>query len=522
MTGRRLSLWLCTAAVTLGLWAPTAFARTFEGAQPGQEPAPVNIYRLTLEAQTVGGGTALAYETVAPELAGNPFAADYYPGELIVELAGQIVIEDGGSLTIGTLSAGSEKEHSPVLRGACSPEGLIVVRPGGRLILKDVSLELEGQGLFIVQERGGLVELTDMEPEGGLIAWAPLMVNNTCQQPADLWLEEGTALAETMLPDALSTYVQDQGVQRWESVPIQWDTAPCGGQVSGEAALAGNFLDQDGAALPSVRPLTLTVHWYQPDKLIVTDTVWMGDTAASAKLELNGLPAEAAELWGEVSADGGETWVRWEQFERRGEGGHTSCVFSLPDSTPRHFRLRASNEREHRYWISDAFLLPEGRETPSDQGGNRGGSTAIVTPDRTPPPAPSPVPTPSPEPVPAPSPAPAPTPTPEPVPTPTPAPTPEPPAPSAQPSPSQPSGSTSPAPSASPEPSTSPAPSAPPEPSVRPSDMPSAPPEVTPEPAPGAERGREGPAPILQALLVGGGAALCVSVGIFAARRKRT
>lgn len=469
MTGRRLGLWLCTVAVTLGLWAPTAFAMTFEGAQPEQEPAPVKVYRLTLEAQAVGGGENLSYETVAPELAGNPFAADYYPGELIVELAGQIVIEDGGCLTIGTLSAGNEKEHSPVLRGTRSPEGLIVVRPGGRLILKDVSLELEGQGLLIVQEPGGSVELTDMELEDGLIAWAPLMVNNTYQQPPDLWLEERTALAETMLPDALNTYVQDQGVQRWERVPIQWDTAPCAGQTSGEATLVGRFFDQDGAILPSVRPLTLTVHWYQPDKLIVTGTVWLGDTAASAKLELNGLPVEATELWGEVSTDGGETWVRWEPFEHRGEGGRTSCVFSLPDSTPRHFRLRASNERAHRYWISDAFLLPEERETPSDQGGNRGGSVAVAAPDRTPAPAPS-----------------------------------------AQPSPLQPPGSPP------------PEPTAPPAPSDQPSAMPSAAPEVTPEPGSGVERGQEGPAPILQILLVGGGIALCVLVGIFAARRKRT
>lgn len=469
MTGRRLSLWLCTAAVTLALWAPTAFAMTFEGAQPEQEPAPVKVYQLTLEAQTVGGGENLSYETVAPELAGNPYAADYYPGELIVELAGQIVIEDGGCLTIGTLSAGNEKEHSPVLRGACSPEGLIVVRPGGRLILKGVSLELEGQGLFIVQEPGGSVELTDMEPEDGLIAWAPLMVNNTYQQPPDLWLEEGTALAEAMLPDALNTYVQDRGVQRWESVPIRWDTAPCAGQASGEATLAGRFFDEDGAALPSVRPLTLTVHWYQPDKLVVTGTAWLGDTAASAKLELSGLPEEVSELWGEVSTDGGETWVRWEPFEHRGEGDRTSCVFSLPDSTPRHFRLRAANQRTHRYWSSDAFLLPEGRETPSDQGGNRGGSVAVVAPERTPAPAPS-----------------------------------------AQPSPPQPSGSPA------------PEPTAPPAPSDQPSAMPSAAPEATPEPGPGPERGQEDPAPILQILLVGGGIALCVSVGILAARRKRT
>ena len=78
---------------------------------------------------------------------------------------------------------------------------------------------------------------------------------------------------------------------------------------------------------------------------MVTDTVWLGSTAATAKLELLTLPETATEVWGEVSADGGRTWARWENFQLREDDSGYAAMFSLSDSSPRHFRVRTSNSR---------------------------------------------------------------------------------------------------------------------------------------------------------------------------------
>lgn len=559
MAGKRLCLWLCIWTLVLGLFStPAGLAMTMEEPRPdGDGGDGLNVYQVTLDTRVIGSGETLSYETIAPEFAGNPFAADYYPGELTVELTGQIVIEESGCIAIGTLSSGHEEEHRPVLRGSCSPDGLIVVRSGGSLILRNVSLDLEGEGLFIVQEPGGSVALTNMELEESLIDWAPPTVDNTYQQPRDLWLEEGTALTGAMLPVTLGTYLQYQGTQRWITLALRWDMDAYDGQRSGECTLTGTFLDEAGETLASVRPLTLTVHWYTPGQLIVTDTAWLGQTAASAKLELKELPEEATEVWGEVSADGGKTWERWGEFQYQEEEDYVSCVFSLPDSTPRHFRVHAANEEEHLYWVSEAVLLPKEETKPSDQGGNRGGSTAVIRPSRTPRPAPSPTPeptsTPTPAPTPVPTPVPTPTPTPTPIPTPTPVPTlPPTPTPAAEPTPvltAEPVPAVEPTtapevtpsaavmapvtpatvppksvPSIEPRPSQLPSPTeeptAAPSPSVQPSATPSVVPEVTLPPSPAAAKA-ESPAPILQALLAVAGVAVCALVGVFVARRKR-
>lgn len=547
MVRKRLCLWLCIVTLALGLFsAPASLAMTLEGLRPDGEEADPNVYQVTLDARVIGSGETLSYETIAPEFAGNPFAADYYPGELTVELTGQIVIEESGCLAIGTLSSGREEEHRPVLRGSCSPDGLIVVRSGGSLVLRNVSLDLEGQGLFLVQEPGGSVVLSDMELDESLIAWAPPTVDNTYQQPRDLWLEEGTALTGAMLPVTLGTYLQYQGTQRWITLALRWDMDAYDGQRSGECTLTGTFLDEAGETLASVRPLTFTVHWYTPGQIIVTNTAWLGQTAASAKLELKELPEEATEVWGEVSADGGKTWERWGEFQYQEEEDYVSCVFSLPDSTPRHFRIRSANEEEHLYWVSEAVLLPKEETKPSDQGGNRGGSTAVVRPSRkpsepepTPTPTPEPTPTPTPEPTPTPAPTPTPTPSPTPEPTPSPEPTAEPtaeptveavPTPEGTPSavaaiapvtsataPPKPTAS----PTPTPEPVPSPSPSGEPASTPIPIPTPGTAPESTSSPTPTVADGPESPPPVAQAMLVAAGAALCGGVGVYVARRKR-
>ena len=388
---------------------------------PADEEAPPvsgdNAYTISLDTQIIGNGEWRSYETVSPALAGNPFVADYYPGDLTVEITGQIVIESGGNLVIGTMSEGDPSQASPVIRGALLQDGLIVVKAGGSLTLKTVEFDLSGDGLLIVQEPGGSVYFADTELDGDLIQWAPPMVDNAYHQPSDLWLEEGTVLTEALLPGTLKTYLQHQGIQQWTDIPLQWNLSNYEEQASGELILAGHFLGVDDQILASSRPLELVVHWYRPDQIVVTNAVWMGETAASAKLEVEQLPDMASAVWGEVSLDGGETWERWNDFYVREGDEVTACVFYLSDDTPRHFRICASfvSRFYRQYWASNSFLLPE--EDHDDSGGNRGGIIAPVIPEREPE-EPEPDPTPEPDPS---EPEPAPTPTP-PRPRPTPGP----------------------------------------------------------------------------------------------------
>lgn len=352
-----------------------------------------DVYRVCLNPQTIGSGAFLSFETVSPSLAGNPFAEAYYPGELTVEITGQIVIDSGGSLVIGTMSEGDPSQPSPVIQGTLLQNGLIVVKKGGSLTLKTVQCDLSGEGLLIVQEPGGSVYLADTQLNGDMVRWAPPMVDDTYQQPSDLWLEEGTVLTEALLPATLKTNLQYQGVQQWTDIPIRWDLSTYREQSSGELTLTGCFLDGDGNVLASTRSLEIMIHWYKPDKIVVTDAVWMGETAASAKLQAEALPDMATDTWGEVSTDDGATWQRWEDFQIRESDEVTACIFYLPDNTPRHFRICASfiSRNYHQYWASDSFLLPE--EETDNSGGDRGGSITPIPPERepeTPEPAPEP------------------------------------------------------------------------------------------------------------------------------------
>lgn len=572
MVRNRLCAWLCIWTLTLGLFsAPACLALTLEGPRPGGELPVAGAYHVTLDAQVIGRGEALSYETVPPK-PGVTVPEGLYPGELTVELAGQIVIEDGGCLAIGTMSHNDPSQKSPVLHGVLSPDGLIVVRGGGRLILRGVTLdELTGEGLLIVQEAGGSVEAHSTQLSDDLVRWGPPTVNNTWDQPRDLWLEEGTVLTEAMLPDTLDAYLEYRGVQSKATLSLKWDMDAHEDQTEGERALTGTFLDEDGEALASVRRLTLTVRWYKPDQLVITNTSWRGDTSAVAELRLKEIPEDAEDnVWGEISTDGGATWERWEDFTWQEEASGVSCLFHVTGSTPRHFRVRAADEWAHLYWVSEAVMLPKKETKPSDQGGNRGGSTAVVRPSRAPTPTSSPTPTPEPTPTPTPAPTPIPTPTPtprsepapassvghgilapaggmpypygssvangyanvppgstaSPVEDPTPAPEVTPPAAGtatpvapATPAPT-PAVKPTPVLAAETTPAATPAPSPTPTPTPAPTPSPSPAPPVTPSPSPAAA-GTQSPAPVLQVLLAAAGVAACALVGVLTARRKR-
>lgn len=510
MAGKRFSIWLCILTVTMGfLQSPAVFAMTLEGSRPGGELPAYGAYQVTLDAQVIGNGKTLSYETVSPRPTGVDVPEGFYPGELTVELAGQIVIEDGGCLSIGTMSHDDPSQKSPVLHGALSTDGLIVVRRGGRLVLKGVTLdELTGEGLLIVQEEGGSVEAHSTELSDDLVSWGPMTVNNFWDQPRDLWLEEGTVLTGTMLPDTLDTYLQYRGAQWKTTLTLRWDLDDYEDQTNGEYTLTGAFLDETGEALASVRRLALTVHWYKPDHLVIMSTSWRGDTSATAELRLKELPEDARDnVWGEISTDGGATWDRCEDFTWQEEVSGISCLFHVQGSAPRYFRVRAADERGHLYWVSDAVLLPKEETKPSDQGGNRGGSTAVIEPSRTPEPAPTPVPTPTSTPASTSVLTPTPTPVTEPAPTVDPTIAPAIP-------PAEETASAAP-PSAEPAPTPSVGHDALDSPST-----PSADPASTPSPSAARVRA-ESPDPILQVLLAAAGVAFCVLVGVFVTHKKR-
>ena len=361
------------------------------GTYPGTpSPAPTApCYALTLGNRTIGDGELLEYTAVSPVFAGRDLPEGMYAGEIQLELTGPVVVESGGCLAVGTLSIGSDAEISPVIRGTLTEEGIIVVKAGGQLKLTQVVAETTGTGLLIVQEPGGLVTMTASEIPEGLVRWAPPVVNNQNDAPDDLWLEEGTALTPAQLPASLRTNLQYRGTETREEIQVVWDMADYAGQTTGEYILTGRFLDAAGEELASSLPLTLTVHWYSPQTLAVTQALWKGDQACSASFLLLELP-EHAEVWGEISSDGGKTWSRWPAFDyTTQEDGTVWCTFYELENQPHSYRVVAEHLWEPSFWATKAFCLPED-DGGDDLDGNRGGSTSPDTPEREPAPVTTP------------------------------------------------------------------------------------------------------------------------------------
>lgn len=460
------ALLLCgQGAVATAAAGPDSAPATTETAQ--QASADVPVYTETLQDRHIRGGQTLSYTTVSSQFADMPPMEGIYPGALTITIAGTVVVEAGGCLNIGTLSVGGGEE-SPVLSWA--PDARIVVEAGGCLKLTGVQFAGVQETPVIYQETGGSVLLQATPVEEGWVAWSAPVVNNLDRAPDDLWLEVGTALTAELLPAAWSAEVEAQGTTQWTELALAWDLTGCAGQTEGQATVPGQFLDETGAVLSSLRPLELTVHWYTPQELVVTDAVWKGDTVPSAQLTVPWLPEEAT-VWGEVSTDDGESWTRWDDPETffivPVEGGGYACVFALPDATPRLFRLAARSPEDPCGWRSEAFALsPNGT---GDSEGNHGGSILPDTPERDPT-LPAPTPTVTPTPTPAMQADPSPTPATQEAPTPTPEPTPTA---SAQ-------AGANPQPAATPQPTAGPqtgaVPAATPQPAVKP--------ETTPGPAP--------------------------------------
>ena len=109
----------------------------------GDEGAAALTFTETLQNCRIESGETLSFTTISSSFAGTQIPG-YYPGELTVSIEGDIIIEAGGTLAIGTLSIGGS-EASPVVTGS----GSIIVEPGGELRLIQAVLQAEG-GLKIV------------------------------------------------------------------------------------------------------------------------------------------------------------------------------------------------------------------------------------------------------------------------------------------------------------------------------------------------------------------------------------
>lgn len=353
------------------------------------EKAQPESCTVTLNSQVIEDGQTLSYTTISAAFAGGSVPEGYYPGELTVELAGEIVVEAGGRLDIGTLSIGGA-EASPVIAGT----GQIVVKKGGRLKLTGAVLAPQGQGPMIIQEAGGSVELVMTPVEDGIVQWSVPLVNNLYDSPDDVWIEVGTVLTGNLLPASMQTAIQEEGHEDYVEIPLSWDLSGYDGRTDGEYVLSGEFLDEAGQPLSSLLPLELTVHWYTPGILVVTEAEWKGSTVPTVELIVQELP-EYANVWGEVSTDGGVTWSRWEDedlfFVVEAEPEGWACIFAVSDEMSGLFRVVAEDPWADEYtcWRSAAFSMcaPEDGE---DSGGNRGGSTTPSSPDRQPEPAPRP------------------------------------------------------------------------------------------------------------------------------------
>lgn len=318
---------------------PGGTANPAEDTEP-EEPAGES-YMVVLDSCVIPEGETLSYTTISSAFAGIPMEEGYYPGELTIQLTGTVIVEAGGSLEIGTLSIGGQ-EASPVITGA----GQIVVQSGGSLRLSSVVLEPQGSAPLIVQETGGSVELQYTAAEDGVIQWAGPLVNNRYDSLRDVWLEVGTILTGDLLPAALDTVLQQEGQETEVEMPLSWDLSGYDGRTQGELDLSGTFLDESGQPLISLAPLEITVRWYTPGTLVVTDAQWKGSNVPSVQLTVPELPEDADVIWGEVSTDGGVTWTRWENggdffiVETEPEGW--ACIFDLHDQTPALFRVAAS------------------------------------------------------------------------------------------------------------------------------------------------------------------------------------
>lgn len=364
--------------------APPVESKPEAPSTPPAEPETPDIpsYTVTLGPCTIGAGESKTYTTISPEFAGGRLPEGYYPGNLTIELGGTVTIEAGGLLAIGPLSVGSDSEAHPVVRGTLSDIGLIVVKAGGSLDLTCVQTELSGHGVLIVQEPGASVNLNGTSIDDNLIVWAAPVVNNQQDAPDTVWLPVGQTLTADQLPRTLRTNLQYLGSETREDIATEWDLSTYDGRTSGEIELSGVFVDADGRALDSVVPLTLTVVWYQPERITVTGTRWRGEEACTAELTVLALPAQGT-VWGETSRDG-VNWSRWAEFEvLTDDNGVQTCIFFDTDpDTQLYYRVAAQDGNTMRMLVSDGYLLPD--EIGSDQGGNRGGGTAFHPPARHP------------------------------------------------------------------------------------------------------------------------------------------
>src|SRR5699024_8660192 len=94
------------------------------------------------------------------------------------------------------------------------------------------------------------------------------------------------------------------------------------------------------------------------------------------------------DIWGEVSTDGGITWEVWDGDSFSITGIQNSeayaCIFDVPDSTPRWFRVCAQEWRNEAARWESAWYEVSPDEDDGDISATGGGSTPPNPPYRLP------------------------------------------------------------------------------------------------------------------------------------------
>ena len=380
---KRLSILLICCTLALSLGAPALALVLEPPAEGGEEVGSEEIpeHNVELGALTIGEGQTVSYTVV-----GSQFSPEegygFYAGQLNLTVTGPVVIESGGCLSIGPISVGGPEERA-VIKAVLGETSLITVKAGGQLIIHYADFDLTGEGTLIEQEAGAAVSLTGSTGYENAVEWSRPVVDNSSAEPEDIHLEAGTPLTAELLPETLEVPVLDRGQESYETLSLSWELGEHNGQSEGTAELTGAFLDENGDALPSLLPLTLTVYWYETAELAVTDARWTGGEAVTASLLFEELPEglQTYDVWGQISPDG-EAWMDFYDFEVTGssEEGYAGVFYLADDNEPRYFRLAAADPDGSKYWYSRGFLLPAEEDSDEDQGGNRGGSTTLFPP----------------------------------------------------------------------------------------------------------------------------------------------
>ena len=328
----------------------------------------------------------------------------------------QIIIKDGGSLVLQEWDANSaqlciEGEH---------PDGLFRVESGGTLELRQVYVNTPGTAVSLCAETKYIWNDTNGKgypiPVTTGIQGFEVVELSSQSKPLNVyddtpWSDE---LAGAHLP-ALDVFCAIDGT--WEeqarSLRVVWDTSSHAESLAArqDCVLTGTLYDENDQLVKSRFIPQLQVLFLQRSPVEITKYTfeqtgagdWFGDIRFTA-------PVDYESIILEVSEDKGESWSEAEGSAAGCKRGEGYAYFSVDDDQPRLYRIVV--EGGPNAGVSETVMLPQPKtpdnagdsknedtqDEDSDDGnddgeyddnnddddlsGNRGGGTAIDTPDR--------------------------------------------------------------------------------------------------------------------------------------------